>query len=127
MRLTLCILTLMIAAPAAAQEATKFNLACSEFEDPDTLRTGIDHEFSVDLDALTVCRRGNPRCADVVRQGRFLEFSYRIPDGDRELEVFRLYDPLTGWLTQIMRYDGERGRSYGDAVCEVRPFADVMT
>jgi hypothetical protein len=116
----------LFAPPTAAQDADRFNLSCSEFETPDTLRTEIDHEFSVDLDSLTVCRRGNPRCAEVVRHGRFLEFSYRIPDGDQTLEVFRLYDPQTGWLTQIMRYDGAHGRTYGDAVCQVQPFASVM-
>lgn len=125
MRLTVSLIALLIAAPAAAQEAKRFNLTCSEFEDADTLRDEVDHEFSVDLESMTVCRRGNPRCAQVVRQGRFLEFSYRIPDGDRELEVFRLYDPQTGWLTQIMRYDDEHGRTYGDAVCRTAPFASV--
>jgi hypothetical protein len=127
MRLTTLIVALGLAGPAAAQEIAKFNLDCSEFTDPDTVRTVVDHEFSVDLDAMTVCRRGNARCAQVVRHGRFLEFSYRIPDGNLTLEMFRLYDPQTGWLTQIMRYDGEIGRTYGDAVCTVRPFADVMT
>jgi hypothetical protein len=125
MRLTLALVLLCVAAPAAAQEASRFNLECSEFTDPDTVRQVVDHEFSVDLDALTVCRRNNPRCAEVVRQGRFLELGYRVPDGDRTLEVFRLYDPQTGWLTQIMRYEGEIGRSYGDAVCKVTPFRTV--
>ncbi len=126
MRLPLALLLILAASPVAAQEAQQFNLYCREFDDPDTPSTVIDHNFSVDLDAMTVCRRGNPRCADVVRQGRFLEFSYLFSDGDTEFQMFRLYDPQTGWLTQIMRRVGEPGRTYGDALCEVRPFASVM-
>lgn len=126
MRLPLALLLMMLAAPVAAQESQQFNLACREFDDPDTLRTVVDHDFSVDLQTMTVCRRGNPRCADVVRHGRFLEFSYPFTDGDTDFEMFRLYDPQSGWLTQIMRVVGEPGRTYGDALCEVRPFASVM-
>ncbi len=125
MRLALAAALTLFATPALVQAQTRFNLDCREFEDRDTLGTHIDHQFSVDLDAMSVCRRGNPRCAEVVRQGRFLEFSYRFQDGDHAMEVFRLYDPETGWLTQIMRRVGEPGRSYGDAVCEVRPFTAV--
>jgi len=118
-------LTLGFAAAAEAQEMQKFNLECREFSDPDTLYPDANHEFSVDLDTLTVCRRNNPSCATVLRHGRFLEFSYRFENLGREYEVFRLYDPQTGWLTQIMRVDRNVGRTYGDAVCEVRPFAPV--
>ena len=125
MRLALAAVLTLLATPSLAQEAARINLDCREFEDRDTLRTETDHQFSVDLDAMSVCRRGNPRCAEVVRQGRFLEFSYPFSDGDTDFQMFRLYDPETGWLTQIMRVVGEPGRSYGDAVCEVRPFAAV--
>lgn len=125
MRFLLLPFLILMATPAAAQDV-RFNLECREFEDPDTLRTSLDHEFSVDLDAMTVCRRRNPRCATVVRQGRFLEFSYPFTDGTTQFEMFRLYDPQSGWLTQIMRVQGEPGRTYGDAVCQVRPFESVM-
>ncbi|WP_029087683.1 hypothetical protein [Brevundimonas aveniformis] len=125
MRRALVAALTLLATPALAHEEARFNLDCREFEDRETLATHIDHQFSVDLDAMSVCRRGNPRCAEVVRQGRFLEFSYRFQDGDQAMEVFRLYDPETGSLTQIMRRVGDPGRSYGDAVCEVRPFASV--
>jgi len=119
-------LALFFAAPAAAQEASQFNIYCREFDDPDTLSTVMDHEFSIDLDAMTVCRRRSTRCWDVVRQGRFLELSYSFSDGHRQYEMFRLYDPRTGWLTQIMRVEGQRDRTYGDALCQTRPFASVM-
>ena len=123
--LPLVILAMTAAGSAAAQEPDQFNLECREFRDPDTLLETADHEFSVDLATMTVCRRNNPRCATVVRHGRFLEFSYRFQNQGHEHEVFRLYDPETGWLTQIMRMDGNVGRSYGDAVCKVRPFRQI--
>jgi hypothetical protein len=126
MRLSALLVALAVAAPAAAQDAARFNLECREFTDPDTLTPYVVSEFSVDLETLTVCRRRNPRCNDVVRQGRFLELGYSFESEGRHYEVFRLYDPQTGWLTQIMRVDGDVGRTYGDAVCEVKPFASVM-
>ena len=125
MRALLTAAVILVATPVAAQDNVRFNLHCSEFENPDTLRTSIDHQFSVDLQAMSVCRRGNPRCATVVRHGRFLEFSYPFSDDTTQFEMFRLYDPQTGWLTQIMRVQGEVGRTYGDALCEVRPFTAV--
>lgn len=126
MRALISVVLALLATPVAAQDDVRFNLLCSEFENPDTLRTSVDHRFSVDLEAMTVCRLGNPRCAAVVRHGRFLEFSYPFSDDTTQFEMFRLYDPQTGWLTQIMRVQGEVGRTYGDAVCEVHPFASVM-
>lgn len=126
MRLIVALLASLIAAPAVAQDAERFNLVCREFEDPDTLRDVADHEFSVDLQTMTVCRANNVRCWPVVRQGRFLEMTYTYPYRGRTEVVFRLYDPQTGWLTQIMRTEDEPGRNYGDAVCEVTPFASVM-
>ena len=120
------ILALVLTTPVAAQETAQFNIYCREFDDPDTLSTVMDHEFSIDLDAMTVCRRRSNRCWDVVRHGRFLELSYPYTDGHRQYEMFRLYDPRTGWLTQIMRVEGQQDRTYGDALCEVRPFASVM-
>jgi hypothetical protein len=125
LRLAIAAALALFASPALAQEEARFNLECREFDDPDTLRTEINHIFSVDLTTLTVCRRGNPRCAEVVRQGRFLEFSYPFSDGHTDFQMFRLYDPETGWLVQIMRVVGEPGRTYGDALCEVRPFTAV--
>lgn len=123
---SLTLLLLALATPVAAQDAVRFNLECREFIDPDTLMAEAVHEFSVDLETMTVCRRRNPRCNAVVRHGRFLELGYAFESEGRHYEVFRLFDPQTGWLTQIMRVDRNVGRSYGDAVCEVKPFASVM-
>jgi hypothetical protein len=126
MRLTLTLLLLALATPVAAQDAVRFNLECKEFIDPDTLMAEAVHEFSVDLETMTVCRRRNPRCNAVVRHGRFLELGYTFESEGQHYEVFRLYDPQSGWLTQIMRVDRNVGRTYGDAVCEVKPFASVV-
>ncbi|MDP3405176.1 MAG: hypothetical protein Q8S03_10830, partial [Brevundimonas sp.] len=116
---------LLLPGMAAAQDDRKFNLECREFADPDTLLDSVTHVFSVDMGALEVCRGGNSRCTTIVDHGRFLEFSYGFTDGVQTFELFRLYDRRTGWLTQVMRSPGEQDRSYGDAVCEIRPFDSV--
>lgn len=128
MRAVLGLLFALIASPALAQDQDRFNLFCREFDREDRGRFSdvLQHEFSIDLEAMTVCRRNNTRCWDVVRQGRFLELSYPFSDGTHQYEMFRLYDPRTGWLTQVIRREGEAGRSYGEAVCEVRAFESVM-
>ncbi|MBN8552972.1 MAG: hypothetical protein J0L52_08780 [Caulobacterales bacterium] len=128
MRLMLTAALILFATSAAAQDAERFNLHCSEFNDetPQQLRGTIDHVFSLDLETMTVCRDGNPRCWGIERQGRFLELTYPFDDGDDDYEMFRLYDPETGWLTQVIRIVGQPGNSYGEAVCEVHPFASVM-
>lgn len=111
--------------PAAAQDARRFNLECRELDRHGVAGEQLDHVFSVDLDAREACRRGNPHCAPVVDHGRWLELSYTFGDGDRTFEMFRLYDRRTGWLDQVIREGDAPGRSYGDAVCEVRPFDDL--
>ena len=128
MRFLLIPFLALMAFPAMAQDDVRFNLKCSEFDDqrPQQLRTTIDHEFSIDLETMTVCRGGNTRCWDIVRQGRFLELTYPFSDGRDDYEMFRLYDPQTGWLTQVIRIVGQPGGSYGEAVCQVHPFASVM-
>ena len=129
MRALVTVALALIATPVAAQDQARFNLRCSEFEDRNRtqLRDVVDHEFSLDLDTLTVCRRGHARCWTIERQGRFLELTYPFSDGEDDYEMFRLYDPETGWLTQVIRIVGEPGGSYGEAVCEVHPYAPFPT
>lgn len=125
MRLTPLILALAIAAPAAAQDAEKFNLYCQEAQEDGRLSTVADHHFSLDLDSMTVCREGNSGCWEIVRQGRFLELSYPFNDGQDDWQMFRLYDPSSRWLVQNIRKVGEPGMDYGSAHCEVRPFRSL--
>ena len=129
MRLIAALFVTLIAAPAVAQDAERFNLQCSEFDDRNRtqLRDVVDHEFSLDLEAMTVCRNGNVGCWPIERHGRFLELTYPFSDGTDDYEMFRLYDPETGWLTQVIRIVGEPGGSYGEAVCEVHPYAPFPT
>ena len=119
----------LLATPVAAQDDVRFNLQCREFDDatPQQLRDVVDHEFALDLETMIVCRNGNTRCWSIERQGRFLELTYPFSDGRDDYEMFRLYDPETGWLTQVIRIVGEPGGSYGEAVCEVHPYAPFPT
>ncbi|MFC0632273.1 hypothetical protein [Brevundimonas balnearis] len=119
------ILALALVAAQTLDDGPRFDLSCREFADAGILRDQEDHLFSVDLEAATACRRGNPRCAPVVDHGRWLELSYRFSAGEDEWEMFRLYDRQTGWLDQVIRKVGDHGLDYGDAVCEVRPWTGV--
>lgn len=114
---------MLAAAPAAqAQDDTRFNLACRDFEHDGAPSTYIDHRFSVNLETMRVCRRNNHDCSDIIDHGRWLEFSYDFETGNGTWTMFRLYDRQTGWLDQMMRPVGEPGRPFGDSLCERLPY-----